>query len=88
MREKKIELSTGKRKIYNLCSIRENINDNSILGHPLFVLYQAEHLADISREIKKRIKEGWAEDRLFVFIDVNFEVEHFVNFAGFPETCQ
>lgn len=75
MKDKNIN---SNKKMYNLCWLDKSVHDNSVLGHPFTILFRTENLEKMSEEIKKRIVEGWRKDRLFVFVDMGFELKCFV----------
>ena len=41
--------------MYNLCKLMINEYNNSILRHPLVVVFRSDNLEEISSEIKKRV---------------------------------
>ena len=58
--------------MYNLCKLMINEYNNSILRHPLVVVFRSDNLEEISSEIKKRVLDGCPARNLIVFEDVVF----------------
>lgn len=66
--------------MYNLCKIDRNVNTNSVLGHPINVVFRSGDLRDIAAEIKKRILDGCPAKSLLVFENANVEILFEVSF--------
>lgn len=60
--------------MYNLCKIRTNESNSSVGGHPFDVIKRSESIDEIFAEIKKRVRDGCATDKLKIMQDVNFTI--------------
>ena len=60
--------------MYYLVKLETRANNDSLWGHPFNIVLQSEHLADITEDMKKRIRDGYPERSLRIFKDVPVEV--------------
>ena len=56
----------------NLCKIRTNKNNGSVVGHPFDVIKRSDSIDEIFAEIQKRIRDGCPTDKLKIMQDVQF----------------
>lgn len=64
--------------MYYLAKIETRANNDSLWGHPLNIVLQSEDLADITEDMKKRIRDGCPERSLRIFRDVPVELTMFI----------
>lgn len=60
--------------MYYLAKLETHINNDSLWGHPFNIVLRSEHLADITEDMKKRIRDGCPERSLKIFKDVPVEL--------------
>lgn len=61
--------------MYNLLLIKTNINDSSILRHPLQVIFQSTDIRDVNAQISRLISNDYSRDELLIMKDIDFNVD-------------
>lgn len=60
--------------MYYLAKKITNQNNNSVLGHPLNIVFASHDLEQIKQNITNRVKDGCSEKNLLVFERIDFKL--------------